>query len=303
MPAARAPRPHSDAIVAQFVLPVSGVAVALRQPTGAEDLLLTEHRIDDPALALALAERLGRTDPALDWAELPVSDIDTLIVRLRQAIIGNRVIAEVTCANASCGQRVDLPIGIDAYLAHHRPHRGGRRGWSAESSTDTPGWFVLRAAAAGRISARKTQRTRKTKRTGDDVAAGADAVRFRLPTLADQIAVYGLPDIVVALAARCIRPGTLSGQTRARVEAAMAALAPPLAGPLQGPCPHCAIPIAAQFEARLYCLQELRDRARFIFDDIDALAERYHWSERAILTLPHLRRTSYVERARRASLG
>lgn len=83
----------------------------------------------------------------------------------------------------------------------------------------------------------------------------------------------------------------------------MAALAPPLAGPLQGPCPHCASPIAARFEARLYCLQELRDRARFIFDDIDALAERYHWSERAILTLPHLRRTSYVERARRARLG
>jgi len=303
MPAAPAPRPHSEAIVAQFVLPVSGVAVALRQPTGAEDLLLTEHRVDDPALALALAERLGRTDPALDWAELPVSDIDTLIVRLRQAILGNRVIAEVTCANASCGQRADLPFGIDAYLAHHRPGPGRGRDWSAENSTDAPEWFVLHAAAPGGINARKAQRAGKTRRTGDDVPTGAEAVRFRLPTLADQIAVDGLPDAVAALAARCIRPSTLPGRTRARVEAAMAALAPSLAGPLQGPCPHCASPIAARFEARLYCLQELSDRARFIFDDIDALAERYHWSERAILTLPHVRRTSYVERARRARLG
>ena len=83
----------------------------------------------------------------------------------------------------------------------------------------------------------------------------------------------------------------------------MGALAPPLAGPLQGRCPHCETPIAARFEARVYCLQELRDRARFIYDDIDVLAERYHWSERAILTLPHGRRTNYVERARQTRLA
>ena len=37
-----------------------------------------------------------------------------------------------------------------------------------------------------------------------------------------------------------------------------------------------------------------------VFDDIDVLAERYHWSERAILSLPLTRRTQYVERARQA---
>ena len=277
-------RARSDAPVARFVLPVSNVAVALRQPTGAEDILLAEHRIEDPALALALAERLGHADPAVDWAELPVTDIDTLIARLRQAVIGNRVIAEINCNTASCGQRVDLSFGIDAWLAHHRPRSGRSRRrdwWTERADDDAPGWYILHNNAGG----------------------DADAVRFRLPTLADQIAIDGLPDAVAALAVRCIRPANSPGQTRLRVEAAMAMLSPPLAGPLQGRCPHCAAPIAARFEARLYCLQEMRDRARFVYDDIDALAERYHWSERAILTLPYARRITYVERARQARSG
>jgi hypothetical protein len=268
-----------DAPVAQFVLPVSGAAVALRQPTGAQDVLLAEHRLDDPALVLALARQLGQADPSPDWAALPVTDIDTLILRLRQAVTGNRVLAEVTCTTASCGQRVDLSFGIDAWLAHHRPRRARGRDWRAEPAADAPGWYGLRSGAHD------------------------DEARFRLPTLADQIAVHGQPDAVATLAARCIRPAGLPGRARARVETAMAMLAPSLAGPLRGRCPHCAAPIAARFEARAYCLQELRDRARFVYDDIDALAERYHWSERAILTLPHARRTAYVERAMQARLG
>jgi hypothetical protein len=280
MQPARTPRAYRNAPVARFALPVSGVVVALRQPTGAEDVLLAEHIVEDPTLALSIAERLGETDAAVNWADLPVPDIDTLILRLRQAVVGNRVVAEVDCSTSTCGQRVDLSFGIDAYLTHHRPRpgRARRREWWTERAADASDWYVLR--------------------TRD-----ADEVHFRLPTLADQIAVDELPDAAAALAARCIRPGRLPARPRARVEAAMTALAPPLAGPLQGRCPHCATPIAAQFEARLYCLQELRDRARFVYADIDALAERYHWSERAILMLPQVRRTSYVERARQARLG
>jgi len=80
----------------------------------------------------------------------------------------------------------------------------------------------------------------------------------------------------------------------------MALLAPPLAGPIEGRCPDCGAAIAARFEARGYCLRELRDRARFVYDDIDTLAERYHWSEEAILMLPYARRVLYAERARQA---
>jgi len=322
-------RARGGAPMARFVLPVSGVAVALRQPTGAQDVLLAEHGIEDPALVLALVEQLGQANPSVDWSALPVTDIDTLILRLRQAVIGNRVLAEIMCTTASCGQRVDLSFGIDAWLAHHRPRPAGRRDWWTERAADAPGWYVLHpwgrdqtvapdAARAGDnpaiVATHATEvpvvagmAEGSTAATGpngaQERARDADEVRFRLPTLADQIAADGELDAVAALAARCIRPASPPVRARLRVEAAMAMLAPPLAGPLQGRCPHCAALIAARFEARMYCLQELRDRARFVYDDIDALAERYHWSERAILTLPYARRTTYVERARQAHLG
>jgi hypothetical protein len=211
----------------------------------------------------------------VSWADLPVPDIDTLIVRLRQAMLGDRVVADIACAGPACHQPIDLSFGLDAYLAHHRPRHGAARGRGWRLAAGDAPWHVLLSP--------------------DDEAA-----RFRLPTIADQIAVDALPDPVAALAARCVRPAGLRGRMRTRVEAAMAALAPPLAGPLAGRCPDCGTPIAARFEARLYCLQELRDRARFVLDDVATLAGCYHWSERAILTLPHARRAGYAERARRA---
>jgi hypothetical protein len=262
---------------ARFALPVSGTVVSLRQPTGAEDVLLAEHDPEDPALVLLLAEQLGFADPAAYWAELPVPDIDALVVRLRQAMIGDRVVADLTCA---CGQRVDVSFSLETYLAYHQPNTPAAkaRGWAAAPVTDEPGWYELRTGTA-------------------------EPIRFRLPTLADQIAAGVVADPAAALAARCIRPPLPPRAMRARVEAAMAALAPPLAGPIQGRCPDCAATIEARFVARTYCLTELRDRARFVYDDVDTLAERYHWTEQAILTLPHARRAGYAERARQARVA
>jgi hypothetical protein len=275
----RAPRSRSQASLTAsltgFVLPVSGVAIALRPLTGIEELLLAEGDIADPRLALSLAEHLGATNAITDWSDLTVTDIDVLIAHLRQALLGDRVVAELACTH--CGQMVDLSFGLRAYLRHHQPHKPHGRGWTVARETPDSAWFLLRA--------------------------GTEESRFRLPTLADQIAVDRRPDAEAGLAARCLRPPSLSGRPRARVERAMEALAPSLAGPLQGQCPHCGTALTARFSTRLYCLQELRDRARFIHDDVDVLAERYHWSERAILTLPQGRRSLYAERARQARAG
>ena len=269
MRSARSSIAISGALVARVILPVSGATISLRQPTGAEDIVLAEHHPDDPALALALVDRLATADTPIEWADLPVTDIDTIIVRLRQALVGDRVIAEGSCSVPSCRQAVDLSFGLDAYLTHQRPRRK-----PATVTSQARGWFDL-------------------------PVPGADPVQFRLPTLADQVAVWAMPNPAAALAARCIRPPMPSRRT-VRVEATMARLAPPLSGPIQGRCPDCGASIAARFEARGYCLRELRDRARFIYDDIDALAERYHWSEQAILTLPYARRALYAARARQA---
>jgi hypothetical protein len=271
--------PSATTIAARCVLPVSGTSVALRQPTGAEDLLLAEANIDDPAIALTIARRLVRADRKVDWDTLTPTDLDVLLLQLRKALIGNRIVAEVTCRAAGCGSRIDMSFEVEAYLAHQQPRRAPlrRRGSSVESCAEEPGWFLLHARGL------------------------AQPVRFRLPTVADQVAVFERPDALQALTQSCIQPPALPARLRGHVEAAMEALAPPLAGDLQGQCPECAAVVTARFAARRYCLQELRDRARFVYDDIDVLAQRYHWSERAILRMSNVRRKNYAELARGAT--
>ncbi len=271
---------HAGLAAGRFVLPVSGLAVSLRQPTGAEDVLLADHGPASPALVLELIERLAQPEPETGWDGLSVTDIDTLVMRLRQMVVGGKVSASLTCGVESCGAQVEISFGIEAYLEHHRPRAGAlkRHGWSVAPCVDAPGWFSLSES-------------------------GVAEVKFRLPTLADQIAVAGLPDAAAAIAERCIGAARPSSRGLSRVETAMTAFGPPLSGPLHGACPDCGAPITVQFEARSYCLQELRDRARFVYDDIDTLAERYHWSERAILKLPYARRVMYAERARQARAG
>ena len=77
----------------------------------------------------------------------------------------------------------------------------------------------------------------------------------------------------------------------------MAAMAPPLSSDLRGECPDCGAAITVAFEPRPYCLRELRDRARFVYADVDLLASRYHWAEDSILAMPNRRRQTYVELA------
>ena len=284
-----------------FRLPVSDHVVALRHPTGAEDLLLLEAARDDTDLALALAGHLVRpTDGArIDWRELTVSDLEALILRLRQAIIGDRVRADVACQFTACGRRIDISFRISDYLADRKPVTPGvRSAWSVEPDKD-PGWFRLIKVRKrpGRLasSAEPPDHDSNVPFGGDD---SASAVAFRLPTIADQLAVVGQRKGADKLAHRCIRPAGIPLRLRRLVEAAMETMAPSLSGDLQGTCPECGAKVVVFFDPLQFCLRELRDRAAFIYQDIDLLARRYHWSETDILAMPHVRRANYAELAR-----
>jgi hypothetical protein len=271
-------RDDPGAEASRFLLPVSGRLVALRPPCGAEDLLLLEAPATpagDAQLALALARRLGRgaDGEPLDWAALPVTDLDALVLRLRQVLVGDSVRADVACPADGCGRRIDIAFGVEDFLGHQTPEPGA----AAAEPGAAPGWLRL--------------------------PGGPGPVSFRLPTVADQLAVLGRPDASDELRRRCVRPPDLPQEQQARVEAAMEALAPALSGELRGTCPECGSEVAVEFDARWYCLRELRDRAAFIHEDVDLLARRYHWSERDILALPHARRSAYAELARRGEGG
>ncbi len=254
-----------------FRLPVSGIDVVLRQPAGVEDLFLLETDADDSYLALALLSRVARVANAMaaesgvDWQDLPVTDLDVLMLRLRQLVFGNYIQAETNCPVAGCAARIDASIQIDEYLDHHRP----RRVRNAELS-DESGWFRLRSAP----------------------------VLFRLPTVADQLAVAGRARPVQALIQRCIRPADVAPRLVRRVETAMDALAPSLAHELEGVCPECGTTVNVYFDPRQFTLQELRGQAAFIMQDVHLLAAYYHWPESHILALPRSRRLHYAEMVR-----
>jgi hypothetical protein len=256
-----------------LVLPVSRRAVSLHQPTGRDEMLLIEARGSEPARAIAFADRLA--GEGLNAAALPVPDLDALLLRLRQALIGDRVLAETQCVAPSCRARAHIAFGIDAYLAHHTPRAPRLRHRRVARCPDSPGWFALH---------------------GSEKPA-----RFRLPTAGDERDVAGQPDAVATLADRCLAPTPFPAPLRRAAEAAMAALAPSLVGRLAGTCPECGEEVAVQFDPRRYVLAELRARAGFVAAEVDALAARYHWTESAILNLPSARRAAYAETARRAA--
>jgi hypothetical protein len=266
-----------------FRLPVSGLNVVFREPTGAEDILLAEELTLDTRLSLVLVDALGRLSDgeAAPWGTLPITDLDAALLAIRMSFLGDEVKSSVTCASAArvppaprdgrgssevattrCQARIDISFGIGDYLSHNAPTTP-----SEVSPAEEPGWYRLNGAE----------------------------LTFRLASCADQITIDGRPDAERELARRCIRPEVVSGQLRRKAEVAMAKLAPSLFGNLDGVCPECGASIRIFFDPQRYVLGELREQAKFVFEEIHLIASQYHWSEKEILSLPRTRRARYAE--------
>jgi hypothetical protein len=217
-------------------------------------------------VALALLSRLvHRVDgEPIEWASVAVTDVDVLLLRLRQRVLGDVIRAEVLCPAPSCRTRVDISFSIGDYVDHHRPRTPARL-----VSADEEGWFRF---------------------------AGSD-VEFRIPRAADQLAIAFDPRPEHALRLRCIRPTTISASARRRVEAAMETMAPSLFSELRGTCPECGAAVTCMFDPMQYTLHELRNQGAFVYEEVCAIARYTHWSEAEILALPTTRRARYVELA------
>lgn len=241
-------------------LPVSGRAIDLRPPTGADEVALLDAP-GDTAAALELARRLS---PDADGAAWTPTDLDAFVLHARRAVLGDAVRTDTACPAAGCGARIDIGFGVAAYLASRVPEPAAE----AVPDEEEPGWLRF---PRGRV-------------------------RFRLVSVADQLAVEGLPDAAAELARRCVR-GDPTAADLNRVREELERLAPEMSGTLTGVCPECGAAVEAFFDPRAYCVAELRALARFVFDDVDAIARRYHWAERDILALPSVRRAAYARLA------
>ncbi|MDT7543572.1 MAG: hypothetical protein QOE33_3476 [Acidobacteriota bacterium] len=249
-------------------LPVSGLEVLLRAPGGAEDVLLLDAFEYDARLALALLSRVAhRADGGdVDCETLTVTDFDALLLQLRRLVFGDLIRADMKCPAADCGAQIDVAFSVRDYLSHHEPRIAHRA-----EPTGEDGWFRLR---------------------GTDFS-------FRLPTVADLLAVSDHPHAERELRRRCLRPAKNYARFMPRIETAMRALAPSLSDVVRGTCPECGEGVDIHFDPRQFVLRELRGQAAYVYADVHLIAGRYHWSEADILALPRARRLNYAEMIRR----
>lgn len=249
-----------------YHLPVSGLQVAVQPPTGREDLLLQEAGNLEVALVFTLFDRLIRLpqDAPRNWSELAITDLETLLLLVRREVLGDLIQAETECTVVDCRARVDVSFRISEYLASVKPR--------------TPRGVEKRDPCVYRL-------------------AESD-ITFRLPNGGDLAALERKDVSERTWFQRCIRPASVPGRVRRRIERAMHALAPRLSRMMSGECPECKAKMDFHFDVVQFVLREIRDHAGMIFEDVHLLAAHYKWPEEEILALPRSRRLRYCDALR-----
>jgi hypothetical protein len=245
------------------LLPVSGLTLAVHEPTGEDELYVVETALAPVPAVLGLARRVAGavTGEPLDWTSLPATDLEAVALVIRRSWIGDVIRADVRCTGPECGERIDVSFRIGDYLHHHRPRRP--RG-VAEMPGE--GWFSL---------------------------AGT-TVRFRLPMVADLLAAASGDRAVEELSGRCVDAPELPQVLARRLDRALSALAPSLDDVVGGSCPACGHQVTMRFDPLAYALAELRNAFSGIHLETHALASAYGWPEEVILALPRSRRRRYA---------
>ncbi len=247
-----------------FTLPVSGAAIVLRGADGTDDMLLAEAAESPVEIGIALLSRLG--GDALDARNLVVTDFEHLLLQVRAARFGHGMALGFACPH--CRAVAEISFSIADFVAADPP----RAVPEVRPHPSKAGWFSL--AGAG----------------------------FRLPTAGDQAAVAALALPEKRLAELCLDETARRSPHRARVERAMAAMAPLLSRTVAGDCPSCGARVEAQLAVANLVVGELKRAGASVHDEVDLIARAYHWPEALILALPPPRRRAYAERARRAPL-
>jgi hypothetical protein len=136
-------------------------------------------------------------------------------------------------------------------------------------------------------------------------------VAFRLPAVADLVAIEGMRDANAArdeLLARCVVHAAHGGrdvEARALPEDVIDAIGARMseADPqgdvtLDVVCPSCAHRWRDPFDIATFLWSELATAARHLLSEVHVLASAYGWSEADILRLSPVRRAAYLEMAR-----
>ncbi|MGB8508478.1 MAG: hypothetical protein WCD76_08730 [Pyrinomonadaceae bacterium] len=262
----------------------------LSQMTGDEEYLLSGLSPQTPraefitrllALCVKRIGSFGTVDETLA-GHLLVGDRDYIVLKLREALFGERMERILRCPAPDCGKLMNLAFNTDSF--------------------DFAGAHI-------------TQRTFTVEPDASDGAghstATSPAFEFRLPTGRDQeICAREFssdPETAVGkLLARCLQRvgerteiddafvNELPPAALSRIEERMSELAPRVEIELEAHCPECETSFETVFDLATHVLDELRGSFRNLEREVHFLALHYHWSERDILSMTRRRRRRYV---------
>lgn len=213
-------------------------------------------RLGNASRALLLLEAGGEID-AQDAAALPLGARDRLLLRLRAALFGERMVAQQQCA--ACGENYELSLcAADVGLG------------------DLP-----------------TSATAPCLHLDDD----GTPYRVRALTAGDMVAAEAAPDVAAALTMLLRRaapdaPG--DAVTAARISETVEALDPDAEVLLSARCPACGHGVEHALDVPAFVWREIEQRVPRILREVADLARLYHWSERDILAMPAARRRFYL---------
>ncbi len=274
----------------------------LAELNGRAELLLSEQTMSDlPTLTTLLLSQVLRRINSLTVENhdqtavalarsLLVADRHYLLLKLREATVGDHIQLTIVCPQPTCQAKID----IDFRTSEIPVKEGDPAG---------PCYSIL-------LSPLAAQESRLIQAEAADLHARQ--ILFRLPNGADQEALAPILAVDEAQAAhlllqRCIqRIGThagpptsaeiaqLSPQAQTEIELAMEAAAPQVALTMEGECPECGQAFVRPFDLASHFLQELCRGADLLYREVHYLAYHYHWSEREIMEMPKAKRRKYI---------
>jgi len=212
--------------------------------------------------------------PSLDMSRLlstPVGSRDADLLTLRALLFGE--LAQVRLRCAGCAEELEFALDVRELLTGDGPPKD------------------------------------KDSHEPIEVALGEWAVRFRLPTPADLLAIGQsapaearsvLMDRCVVTVTRDAKPATaanLPTEVQQRLADAVAQADPDADLRLDAPCPACGHHTSAVVDAASFLWAELDAWARGILAEVHLLASTYGWTEPEVLALSPRRRRHYLELA------
>lgn len=221
-----------------------------------------DERLVHGTSSATAADLLGRLVVPLPAAlapahvpELAVCDRDRLLAAVHRATFGDHIEARAPCR--ACGVPFELGFSLSALEAD----LSGR----APAAPDPDGTYRL-----------------------------ADGRRFRLPTLADERALVGLPPerATRALAARCLLDGELDDADAVLAE--IDRVGPLIDLELSATCPECQLEQPVHFDIQSFLLTALTRETAGLAREVHRIAVAYGWSLAEILELPRSQRRLHV---------